>query len=133
VMRGYNPLLQLHFVAIKGLWTYGPHCYERVEIICQSKTFKGSWISNGTSEVCELTRANIVQQFVGDHPHSPLNDVHLLGSFTRHEYLNLISLKVFIDAPKIIAAASKILSNKLLPPLAKVVMDYYSFESHSSH
>jgi hypothetical protein len=54
VMRGYNPILKLHFVALKGI-TVSPgyrHC-QSVQIICQSSIFKsGAWIGNGSQEVC---------------------------------------------------------------------------------
>ncbi len=130
VMQGYNPILKLHFVALKGLTVFpGYRPLQSVQIICQSRIFKGAaWVSNGTQEVCHVARANILQQFMGEGSDDSRGE-YLLGDFTREQHRNLVALKIFIDAPKIMKAASTILSAKLSSPVASKVIDYYSFEA----
>lgn len=52
----------------------------------------------------------------------------MLCDFTRAEHQNLMAVRIFIDAPKIMKTAYAILSVKLLPSLASLVIDCYSFE-----
>jgi len=64
VMRGYNSIYKIYFVAIKGLILENKDLREGVQIFCQISDKKSLWCSNPNSHV--LMDENVLDFFMGN-------------------------------------------------------------------
>lgn len=128
MVRGYNPILNTHFVAIKGLvWSeYGPTLSEECQVFCKAKFSQKAW----TLYQQERWSRNVLGQFMGGEKASGIADGQFIfDQFDNNEDRIIQGLKIFREAPHIMKLAHTFLARVLKQPLAALVVDYYKCDA----